>query len=83
MARSDPVFNLRMPPEMKEKIAERAKNNGRSLNAEIVQMLFEVMHRDKILLGEVSETETDSRILMAKESLMEVIKILNTDKKPT
>lgn len=83
MARTDPVFNLRMPSEMKDKIAERAKLNGRSINAEIIQMLDEVMLRDKILLGDHSETETDSRILMAKESLMEVIKLLNANKKPT
>ncbi|WP_336803619.1 Arc family DNA-binding protein [Erwinia aphidicola] len=83
MARTDPVFNLRMPSDMKDKITERAKINGRSINAEIIQMLDEVMLRDKILLGDHSEAETDSRILMAKESLMEVIKLLNTEKKPT
>lgn len=32
-------FGLRMPEELKEKIAERAKANGRSMNAEIVQIL--------------------------------------------
>lgn len=32
-------FGLRMPEELKEKIAERAKKNGRSMNAEIVQIL--------------------------------------------
>lgn len=32
-------FGLRMPEELKEKVAERAKNNGRSMNAEIVQIL--------------------------------------------
>ena len=83
MARTDPVFNLRMPVDMKDKIADRAKSNGRSINAEIIQMLDEVMLRDKILLGEHSETETDSRILMAKESLVELLKLLNNDKKPT
>ncbi|WP_418458392.1 Arc family DNA-binding protein [Citrobacter braakii] len=32
-------FGLRMPEELKEKIAERARANGRSMNAEIVQIL--------------------------------------------
>lgn len=32
-------FGLRMPEELKEKVAERAKKNGRSMNAEIVQIL--------------------------------------------
>lgn len=32
-------FGLRMPEDLKEKIAERAKSNGRSMNAEIIQIL--------------------------------------------
>lgn len=32
-------FGLRMPEDLKVKIAERAKSNGRSMNAEIVQIL--------------------------------------------
>lgn len=36
-------FGLRMPEELKEKIAERAKTNGRSMNAEIVQILQEAI----------------------------------------
>lgn len=39
MARDDPQFNLRMSQALKDKIAARAKENGRSLNAEIVQIL--------------------------------------------
>lgn len=39
MARDDPQFNLRMSQVLKDKIAVRAKENGRSLNAEIVQIL--------------------------------------------
>lgn len=39
-------FGLRMPEELKEKIAERAKNNGRSMNAEIVQVLQDAIERD-------------------------------------
>ena len=83
MARDDPQFNLRMSQDLKDKISERAKRNGRSLNAEIIKMLEEALLRDKLLMGNDSENETDSRILMAKESLMEVIRLLNSDKKPT
>lgn len=36
-------FGLRMPEELKEKISERAKNNGRSMNAEIVQILQDAL----------------------------------------
>ncbi|MCA6971223.1 Arc family DNA-binding protein [Pectobacterium carotovorum] len=36
MSRTSPVFNLRMPPEIKEKITAQAEANKRSINAEIV-----------------------------------------------
>jgi hypothetical protein len=39
MSRSYPMFGLRMPPELKDKINREAKINGRSLNAEIVDRL--------------------------------------------
>lgn len=47
MARTDPVFNLRMPSGMKDELAERAKRNGRSLNAEIVQILEDAIEAEK------------------------------------
>ncbi|MDQ6201028.1 Arc family DNA-binding protein [Morganella morganii] len=37
--RSIAPFGLRMPDELKEKIQERAKANGRSMNSEIIQIL--------------------------------------------
>ena len=43
MARTDPVFNLRMPQEMKDQLTERAKGNGRSINAEILVILQMLM----------------------------------------
>jgi len=36
-------FGLRMPEELKIKVAARAKDNGRSMNAEIVQMLQDAL----------------------------------------
>jgi hypothetical protein len=39
MARTDPGFMLRLPPGMRELIAEAAKTNNRSMNAEIVARL--------------------------------------------
>lgn len=44
-------FGLRMPEDLKEKIASRAKNNGRSMNAEIVQILHETLEADRMLGG--------------------------------
>ncbi|MCL8382488.1 Arc family DNA-binding protein [Xanthobacter aminoxidans] len=39
MARNDPHFRLRLPADLKEKIEFSAKENNRSLNAEIVSRL--------------------------------------------
>ncbi|HEF0121535.1 TPA: Arc family DNA-binding protein [Citrobacter youngae] len=45
-------FGLRMPEELKEKVAERAKNNGRSMNAEIVQILQDAMNGNTISMDD-------------------------------
>lgn len=37
-------FGLRMPEELKRKVAERAKANGRSMNAEIVQIIQDAVN---------------------------------------
>lgn len=39
MARDDPHFRLRLPAELKEKIEFSAKENNRSINAEILSRL--------------------------------------------
>ncbi|MGV3170506.1 MULTISPECIES: Arc family DNA-binding protein [Proteus] len=39
MSREDPQLRIRLPIELKEKIEVTAKENGRSMNAEIVQRL--------------------------------------------
>lgn len=39
MSREDPQLRIRLPAELKEKVAKQAKDNGRSMNAEIVQIL--------------------------------------------
>ena len=36
-------FNVRLPNGMRDAIAERAKENGRSMNAEIVQILEDAL----------------------------------------
>ncbi|QXF35249.1 DNA-binding protein [Photorhabdus luminescens] len=38
-------FMLRLPDGMREAIAERAKENGRSMNSEIVQMIQDCLDR--------------------------------------
>lgn len=41
-------FNLRFPDGMRDAIAERAKRNGRSMNAEIVQILEEALDEKRV-----------------------------------
>lgn len=69
MARTDPVFNLRMPLEMKDALVEKAKKNGRSLNAEIVQILENALceesgkiHASEVLKirSQISQAQTDA-----------------------
>lgn len=39
MSREDPQFKLRLPADLKAKLDQRAKMNGRSINAELVQIV--------------------------------------------
>ena len=50
MARTDPQINLRVPADLKKKIELIAVENGRSLNAEVVQRLEQSFTQDKKLL---------------------------------
>lgn len=49
MSREDPQFKLRMPPELKARIEQAAKESRRSLNAEIVARLEETLAIEKAL----------------------------------
>lgn len=62
MARDDPQFNLRMPQEMKDQLADRAKRNGRSLNAEILVIL------STALLSEGGDDEWITRLINVIEN---------------
>ncbi len=48
-------FTVRMPDGMRDAIAERAKRNGRSMNAEIVQILQDALTNS--LFGEIATKE--------------------------
>ena len=52
MARDDPHFNFRMPLEVREKIKNRAAANGRSMNAELLQIVQDAL--DKLMVGRTS-----------------------------
>lgn len=57
MARTDPQFNVRMPADLKEKIEEAAKENGRSMNAEIVYRLQQSIEEDQANTGSIQQME--------------------------
>ena len=57
MARTDPQFNVRMPADLKEKIDEAAKENGRSMNAEIVYRLQKSIEEDQAETGGIQQME--------------------------
>ena len=57
MARTDPQFNVRMPADLKEKIEEAAKENGRSMNAEIVYRLQRSIEDDQVETGGIGHME--------------------------
>ncbi|EME1466151.1 Arc family DNA-binding protein [Serratia marcescens] len=40
-------FGLRMPDQLREAVTERAKRNGRSMNAEIVQIIEDAIAAEK------------------------------------
>lgn len=44
-------FGLRGPDELKEDVQDRANKNGRSLNSEILQILFETVYLEAQLDG--------------------------------
>lgn len=44
--RTEPQYKLRMPTELKEYLAQKAKENKRSLNAEIVERLEMTEYQD-------------------------------------
>jgi len=69
MARDDPQFNLRMSQKLKDMITERAKENGRSLNAEIVQILEDAIAAEQSGFPAGDARELRSVIRMQSEML--------------
>lgn len=73
MSREDPQLRIRLPIELKEKIEVAAKENTRSMNAEIVQRL-EVSFLNDISANELISAEDAIRIAnKAKDELANII----------
>lgn len=56
--RTDPQYKIRWSADLRDRLAEAAKANKRSLNAEIIARLEESVARDRPL----SEEELDERL---------------------
>ncbi|CNG22785.1 Arc family DNA-binding protein [Yersinia enterocolitica] len=73
MSREDPQLRIRIPIELKEKIEESAKENSRSMNAEIVQRL-NVSFLNEISPDElISAKDAINIVNKAKEELSSII----------
>jgi len=60
MARTDPQVNFRIPAELKDKLDNAAKENGRTLTAELIlrlEMTFDNDDQVKDLLARVEKLE--------------------------
>ena len=69
MARTDQQFPLRLPPGLREKLENAAKENGRSKNAEAVYRL------EQSFEGGGAPTEREKRILEQLELSQRTVKI--------
>lgn len=76
-------FNVRLPAGMREAIAEIAKQNGRSMNSEIVQVLQDYIDSFKAGLPPHALKDIDNTMKSFKEFLIKEYedKYLPTDKK--
>lgn len=57
MGREDPQFNLRLPQGLKDKLKQRAKLNGRSLNSEITLIIEEALAQPPKIAGYRDDAE--------------------------
>ncbi|QDK97350.1 Arc family DNA-binding protein [Acinetobacter tandoii] len=70
------AYNLRLPPELKDKIAESAKELNRSMNADIVSRLEESF----LVTSNSGNSQADIKIIPLRNGKKRVIygKLLNT-----
>ncbi|END3663481.1 Arc family DNA-binding protein [Escherichia coli] len=69
MSREEPQINIRVSNELKEKIRLRAKNNRRSMNAEIVQILLDAVSNDVSSKEEFATREAEKFKVALLETL--------------
>ncbi|MBX9332952.1 Arc family DNA-binding protein [Serratia sp. IR-2025] len=76
MSRVDPQFKLRLPADLKAKLDQRAKMNGRSINAELVQIVQEAIAAPSKVLGYRDEAErlADQQAEAVKKMVFDTLK---------
>lgn len=83
MSREDPQFNFRMTPEIKEKVKQRAKLNGRSINAELLQIVQDALDQPSPVSGYRDDAErlADQQAEQFKKVVFDTLKgIYSKDK---
>lgn len=71
MARDEPKFTFRMPPEVRDKLKERAECNGRSFNSELLQIVLDALES----ANETQSSNTETKKL-AEHQAEEVKKMV-------
>lgn len=64
MSREDPQFKLRLPADLKAKLDQRAKLNGRSINAELVQIVRSALSDPNTS----SASEVDAEVIAVQQA---------------
>ncbi len=82
MTREDPQFNLRLPKELKDKVKQRAALNGRSLNAELVQIVRDALAQPSPVAGYRSDAErlAHEHAEQFKKVVVETLKVIYSEK---
>lgn len=83
MARDEPKFTFRMPHEVKEKLKYRAKSNGRSFNAELLQIVLDALDNPVTVKGYKDDAEklADHHAEEFKKTVFETLVKIYNDKK--
>ncbi|HEJ9030335.1 TPA: Arc family DNA-binding protein [Serratia marcescens] len=76
MSRVDPQFKLRLPADLKAKLDQRAKMNGRSINAELVQIVQDAIAKPSPVSGYRNDAErlADQQSEQVKKMVFDALK---------
>lgn len=83
MARDDPHFNFRMPLDVREKIKNRAAANGRSMNAELLQIVQDALDQPSVVSGYRNDAErlADQHAEQFKKVVFDTLKSMYSKEK--